>query len=167
MLNLRHAALVALVALSMGCGASSFEIAASAADAMHSVQVESGPRIRQLRRDAMLRAATTVHDHGGAEDVAQAAATAEGHRWDCAVSTHQIYSMAVGSFIDALFLAQVEHRDFQLTDALPYLTRGAQTYREIVSCLHSLGNDDLPDAPLWLRDLPGPWSLRLDATEDP
>lgn len=146
-----------------GCGASTNELAATSAEAMHVVQVETGPRIRALRRDAMVRAGTRVHDAGGSEADAHAAVDAEARRWTCAVEGHRLYSLGVGSFIDALFLATVQERNFEVRDLLPYLSRAVTTYRSLSSCLRALDVDLLPETPRFLTLLPSPWIAQLGA----
>jgi len=151
------AAVVVLSALFVGCGAGAIRTNATIAGAMLEVQSESGPLIRGLRIDASVNAARAAQERGEPEDIAQQEAQTVAGRWSCAIDGHRIFAGAVGSYIDALVLWQAG-RDFELTDAVPFVTRALDAYRALVGCLSSLGSDILPAVPSFFDVIPPAWS---------
>ena len=149
---------IVLAALFVGCGNQAWRVNASVARAMLEVQAESGPVIRELRVQAGVNAGREVHDRGGPEIEAQAAAVDAADRWDCAIEEHRIYSSMVGAYIDALAL-RVNDSDFELMDALPFVRRALAAYRALASCLASLESDALPETPEFLNLIPPAWSV--------
>jgi len=149
---------ITLPILLVGCGNEALRANATVARAMLEIQAESGPIVRELRVSASVNAAREVHDSGGDEATAQAAATETSRRWQCAIDGHRIYALAVGSYIDALAL-WLSGEDFELLDAIPFLRRGLDSYRVLSSCLRSLGSDALPEVPSFLNLIPPTWSV--------
>ena len=156
--------LVAFVVLSfafVGCGSNALKMNANVARVMLEVQAESGPVIRELRVDASVESARQVHESGGDEEAARAAATRTANRWQCAIDSHRIYQSAVGAYIDSLALWYVGD-DFNWTDAIPYVVRVLDMYRALVSCLRSLGSSALPAVPAFLDLIPSTWGVASD-----
>ncbi len=123
---------------------------------MLEAQAQSGPEIRKLRVEAGIEAGRKVHDAGGPEKEAQAAAaTAMGH-WQCAINGHSVYSSLVGAYIDALAL-WASGEEFKVIDALPFMRRALVAYRSLSACLKILGSDVLPGAPSFLSLIPPTW----------
>ncbi len=151
------AVIVAALIFVAGCGNAALQVNATVARAMLEVQAESGPVVRQLRIDASVGAARAVHDSGGDEAAAQAAAAATATRWRCVIDTHRIYSGAVGAYIDtlALWLAGL---DFELADSIPFVRRALDAYRALASCTSSLGSEVLPAVPTFFDLIPSDWS---------
>lgn len=154
----RFALLVVLVVFAVGCGNEALRVNASIARAMIEAQATSGPIVRQARVDASADAARVVHDSGGDEATALAAAQSTAERWRCAIDGHRFFALAVGAYVDALVVWQAGG-DFGIFDLVPFVSRGLDAYRLLVSCLRSLGASALPDAPGFLSLVPSDWSL--------
>lgn len=142
----------------VGCGSSALQINAEVASAMLEIQSASGPAIREARAADMRRAAREVHDSGGTQAEAEAAASEVSRRWRCAVDAHRLFQTAVGTYIDSIALWQAG-REFTLMDGIPFVRRGLDTYRVLVSCLNELGTHVLPDVPDFANNLPPAWEL--------
>jgi len=153
-----------LVALAAGCGNSALKMNAGIARAMLEVQATSGPLIRELRVEAGVDAGRRAHDRGEPVEEAQAAARAAAGRWQCAIDGHRLFSLAVGTYIDALVIAQANDA-FKFEDVIPFVRRALDTYRALSSCLRSLGSDALPAAPGFLNVIPPGWATTSTATE--
>lgn len=153
--------LVALIALSVAaCGNEALHINASVANAMLEVKEHSSPLVREARREAAVNSARAVHDAGGTEDEAQAAAAETARRWLCAIDTHRIFGDAVGTYIDAIALAQAGGTPFNLQSMIGYARSGVSTYRSMRNCLVSLGNFALPELPGFFNLLPPTWGVQ-------
>lgn len=161
---LLFAILACTAALSLGCGNQALSMNAEVARAMLEVQSSSGPVIRGLRVSAGVEAGRVAHESGATEEQAQAFALRAANRWNCAIDGHRIYSGAVGAYIDALALWNLR-ADFQLADALPFVSRAIDAYRFVSSCLNELGSDALPELPSFFDLIPGSWSLNLEAPD--
>jgi len=155
-------ACVMLAGLSVGCGSQALQVNATVARAMLEVQSASGPVIRELRKDAGIRAGREAFEAGEPEPVAQAAARHETNRWQCAISGHQIYAEAVGSYIDTLVL-WLAGANFELGDAIPFVERVVGSYYALRSCLDSLDAPELDpiviENPTFLNLVPDAWGL--------
>jgi hypothetical protein len=152
--------LVALVTLALSaCGNEALHANANVANAMLEVKIQSSPLVRQLRRDAAVSAARAVHDSGGTEEQAQAAAAEAAQRWLCAIDTHRVYGDAVGAYIDSIALAQASG-NFDLNSAIGYARAGVSSYRSMRSCLVSLGNFTLPELPDFFNLIPPSWNVQ-------
>jgi hypothetical protein len=64
--------------------------------------------------------------------------------------------LAVGAYIDTLAL-WAAGRDFELTDAIPFVRRAIDAYTVLASCVASLGSDALPEVPAFFDLVPATW----------
>lgn len=152
------AALIVCTLLLVACGNEALRLNTAIATGMLEVQSASGPVVRQLRSQAAVSAARRVHDVGGTEVEAQAAAETEADSWQCALEGHRIYALAVGTYIDTISLWS-NGRDFALLDAFPFVQRALDSYRFFASCLASLGSDVLPEVPEFFNLIPSTWNM--------
>lgn len=150
--------LVACAVFAVGCGNEALRINAEIARGMLELQAESGPRIREARVNAGVEAGREAHARGAPEAEAQAAASHAAEQWQCAVTGHQIYSMAVGAYIDSLQIAQ-QDVGFAIIDAIPFVRRAVDSYRVLAACLLSIGSDLLPEVPDFFNLIPSGWGV--------
>lgn len=152
---------VAVCALSLmclaACGNTALQVNGEIARAMLEVQSSSGPVIRELRVNASIQSARDVHDSGGNEAAAQAAAENTARSWQCAIDGHGIFATAVSAYVDTLSLWNAG-QDFALSSVLPYVMRAVEAYRFLASCMTSLGSDALPEVPAFMNLIPSTWA---------
>ncbi len=153
--------LFALAVLLVGCGAGELSFHVEAARGFHDVRVETEPIIRRARIAAMTAEARRVHELGGSEAEARDAAEHESRRWECALSTHRLYGVAVATYVDELALASLaEDDDISLFDRVrPYIGRVVDTWRLTFSCVEELFPGALPGVPDILNLFPPSWNI--------
>lgn len=141
----------------VGCGPSALKVNGLVAQGMQDLRVESEPVIRAQRVEAGVEAGRAVHDAGGDQAAAEAAADAMLERWSCAISGHRAFSAAVSAYIDELALARINETDFTLSRGLTFARAALDTYRTVQACLESLGSTALLAVPAFLDLFPPAW----------
>lgn len=155
--------LVALAVLS-GCGNAALKTNLVVATGFVETQAQAEPVIRRGRVEAAIQSAQSVRDSGGSIEEATAAAAAETERWECALDAHAIFALATKTYVDSLTLAAAGDT-FELSYMVPLLGRAVRSYDALRRCLVSLGRDDLPETPDFIRSIPVEWNVGLDEEE--
>lgn len=163
----RIAALAVWLVVAMGvCGCSAvLKTNARIAGAMVEIQERSESVIRRGRVEASVAAARAVRDSGGDIEAAVEAADGVRDRWSCAIDGHQVYSIAVGTYVDTLTLVSVGG-EFEFAMVVPLLGRALATYRELRECSERLGLTIFRELPQVLEQVPTEWNVAGDGEEE-
>ena len=137
-----------------GCGAQWYTPHVAFVTAAQETRVAARPLILELSETAMRDAARRVHDAGGDQPAAQAAAQAEGARWTCAIDMHSVFGDAVSLYTETLHLAvSADVEPWSIATGLNLARPIVDAWRAIASCAGTL------EVPNFLRFLLPAWGL--------
>lgn len=145
------AALVALAHMCTGCGASAFSAHYRSATIVAGVHAAAGTVIDDARSSALDR----VEREHPTDPEHDAALEAEADRWRPVGAALDVARDAIGAWIDAVDLARAAGGDEGdlLAPLLALAARAVLLYERIAELAGSLGVDDLPPLPPFVRAL--------------
>lgn len=155
--------------LTSGCGASALQVHVEVAAGFEDSSREAALIVRTFRTDAMRAAARAVHDAGGSEQEAIAAARAKAEELEPLVEAQRLYALATHAYVDALWLAEHSSDGLQLSDVLPALRDLLDAYRHVRELGEALDVEQLaglPDTPAFLDGAVPPQLLASSGSQE-
>lgn len=135
------------------CGAGALQVHVEVAAGFEDSAREAALVVRTYRTESMRAAARAVHDAGGTEAEAIAAARAAAERVQPLVEGQRVYALATHAYVDALWLAEHSREGFTISAIMPALRDLLDAYRHVRELGEALGVEQLaglPDTPAFL-----------------